>query len=233
MGDFRIKYGMAYGRQNNFYAGIAGQKGYLAGTDGLLGQGDTTPDVTNGVLFYTNNSGATSITDFELTSPRGAAQVGLFEGKAIKVVFLDSNTTVSGPRILLSNSDNTFNRNGYLELLFHGSAWIETGRSNIYNQMVNLNIAASQGLNTNYVASIVLQVTGAAPVIQSFSGGYLGQRLLVINNNSSAAISISTAGNIVAPSLQLNTTGIITIVPSGGVAEFVKSTATQWAIVGR
>lgn len=235
MGDLRVRYSLAYGRQNNFYSGIAGQKGYLAGTDGLLGQADTTPDVTLGTLFYTNNSAATTITDFELSHPSsGNGNLsGYWEGKEIKILFLDSNTTIGGARIFLSSSDNTFNRNSSAEFIYHGSAWYETSRSNFYTQNLSLNIAGSQGINTNFIASIVLQVTGAAPVIQSFSGGYLGQRILVINSNSSAPISITTAGNIVAPSLQLNTTGLISIVPSGGVAEFVKTTLTQWAIVGR
>ena len=69
MSEMRIRYGLAYGRQNNFYAGIAGQKGYLGGSDGLLGQANTSPDVTLGCLFYTANSSATIINSFQLSHP--------------------------------------------------------------------------------------------------------------------------------------------------------------------
>src|SRR3990167_1172535 len=113
MGDQRIRYGLAYGRQANFYTGNTDQtkRGYLAGTDGLFAQASTGPDVSTGYLFYTNNSGATTISDFQVAPfgrGTGGNQAPISEGKTIKVVFLDSNTTVSGSRIYLSGTANTF-----------------------------------------------------------------------------------------------------------------------------
>ena len=64
--NFRVRYGLALGRENNFYTGIFGQKGYLAGTDGLFAQGNTAPDVTLGNLFYSNNSVNTIINNFTI-----------------------------------------------------------------------------------------------------------------------------------------------------------------------
>ena len=45
MGDTRIVYGLAYGKQNNFYTIWQGK------THGLFAQANTAPDVTLGVLF--------------------------------------------------------------------------------------------------------------------------------------------------------------------------------------
>lgn len=224
MGDLRIVYGLAYGRQNNFYTIWQGK------TDGLFAQGDTSPDVTKGYLFYSNNSGATTITDFDLSHPSGtsAAISGLYEGKSIVVFFLDSNTTVAGSRVYLNGTDNTFNRNSILELVYHNSGWYEMNRSNVYSVQKPANIAGNMSLDANYVSSYLLQVTGGSPVVLSISNGVVGQRLVLMNGNSSATIAISTAGNIVF-STSAPTVGNFTVLASG-VAEVIKVGANQWAI---
>lgn len=242
MGDFRIRYGMALGRQNNFYAGISGQKGYLAGTDGLFAQGNTAPDITVGNLFYTNNSSATIINSFTLQHPsQGSGNVaGLYEGKLINIVFLDSNTTLSGSRFFLSSTNNTFGANSVIELIYHNSGFYEMGRSNVYSDMVSLQIANSSSVNANFVTSYLLSyvstggVSGLATV-QSISNGMVGQRLLLINNQSTGTIAISTAGNI-AYSTVIPTvagSGIYSLSASGGVVELIKVSNNQWSIVGR
>mgnify|MGYP001606123639 FL=1 len=235
MGDSRIRYGLAYGRQNNFITGSTDQtkRGYLAGTDGLFKQADTTPDVTNGYLFYTNNSAATTISHFDLQHPIGTNTgniAGLYEGKAIKIFFLDTNTTLSGSRIYLSGTDNSFNSNANLDLIYHNSGWYELNRVNPYNNNVSFTLGASQGLNANLTASILFSGESAL-VIQSVSNGYVGQRLLLINGNSATNISVSTAGNIVHSAVAA-ASGLYTLT-SSGVVELIRTNATQWAIVGR
>lgn len=234
MGDTRIRYGLAYGRMNNFTTGVAGQKGYLAGTDGLLAQGDTTPDVTNGFLFYTNNSGATTITDFELSHPSvgNGNFAPLFEGKAIKIMFLDSNTTVSGSRLYLAGTDNAFNTNGVLDLIYHNSGWYEMSRTNPSNGFVSFTLGASQGLNANYTSSILFSGESTLTVV-SVSGGALGQRLMLINGGSAQTITISTAGNIriASPFFISNSTNRLTI-NSGGAVELYRGTANIWSTIG-
>lgn len=237
MGDMRVRYGLAFGRQNNFYAGIPGQKGYLAGTDGLLAQANTAPDVTNGVVFYTNNSAATTIKDFSLQHPSvGAGNVaGLYEGKDIKIVFLDSNTTVAGSRIYLSSTDNLFNARSYLELFYHASAWYELNRNNFYNDFVSITAGNSFGLNTQGNRSFVIQGSGATITLQSLSGGVFGQRVVVMNNNSSATLAVSTIGNIIYSTVaQAGSAfvGIMTVSASGGTIELIKTNQGNWAVMG-
>ena len=85
MGDFRI-YNLALGRQNNFFAR----------TDNVFSQSDTTPDVTNGIVWFSNNTSNTTITGFDLSSTSQAGNnAGNFEGKVIRVFFLDGSTRLA------------------------------------------------------------------------------------------------------------------------------------------
>ena len=78
MGDTRLT-NFALGKYANFYSTSAN----------VFAQNDTTPDVTNGVLFFSNNTTSTVITNFDLTGFGAGSQSQQFEGKLIKVVFLD------------------------------------------------------------------------------------------------------------------------------------------------
>lgn len=235
-GHLRIRYGMAYGRENNFYSGVAGQKGYLAGTDGLLAQANTSPDVTYGTQFYTNNSAATTINSFQLNHPSfgNGNLAGLFEGKVIRILFLDSNTTVQGPAIYMSGTDNTFNQRGFLELMYHGSAWYETSRMNPYTT-TSILVGGSFGANVVGVEKVVVNGSGASWTLQSLSGGVFGQRVLVINNNSSLTFSVSTIGNIIYSTVaQAGSAfvGIMSVSASGGTVELVKTAQGNWCVIG-
>lgn len=237
MGDLRVRHSIAYGRQNNFYT-----SNFSGGTSGLFGQANTAPDVTLGTLFYTNNSAATTINSFTLSHPaQGQGNLaGYWEGKEIKIVFLDSNTTVAGSRIVLAGTDNAFAQNSFLELVYHTSSWYETSRTQNYSTFVPVALGNSAGLNANFVSSFMMTyvstggVSGTA-VVQSVSGGMIGQRLLLINNQSSGSIAISTAGNIsystVLPTIAGS--GIYTLAASGGLAEIIKVSNSQWSFVGR
>ena len=106
MGDTRFKNGLALGSYNNFYATTAG----------VFAQADTTPDVTDGVLFYSNNTSNTTITHFDLTVVGGGAgsNAGAFEGKVIKVIFLDNSTGLANTgNLKLATSDNLQGKNNW------------------------------------------------------------------------------------------------------------------------
>ncbi len=123
--DTRFKNGVAWGPYNNFFAR----------TDGLFAQGDTTPDVTDGNLFFTNNTTNTLITDFEFSVPGGGSgnEAGHFQGKEIKVFFLDDSTRLaSNARIFLNGSNGLQGPNANATLVYVNSSWYETSRS--YNQ---------------------------------------------------------------------------------------------------
>ena len=128
MGDSRFT-SIGWGKYANF----------SSRTDNLFAQGDTTPDVTNGVLFFTNNTTNTAITNFDLSTvgPINGQSKGTFwqefEGKEIKVFLLDDSTRlVNGGRLVLQGSNGLQGPNNFISLIYHNSSWIETGRS--YNQ---------------------------------------------------------------------------------------------------
>jgi len=235
-GEMRIRYGLAYGRENNFYTGVPGQKGYLAGTDGLFAQMNTAPDITLGSLFYTNNSGATVINSFTIQDPAAGKGnlAGLHEGKEIKIIFLDSNTTVSGSRIYLVGTDNAFSAGSFLDLIYHNSAFMEMGRSNIYQNFVPATLnTTTNGLVANWVNSFVVNATTAGNAVANIAGGMIGQRLLLVNGNSSGTFTVSTAGNIIYSLVGYGTFGVLTVAASGGSVELVKVSNGQWATLSR
>jgi len=81
------------------------------------------------------------------------------------------------------------------------------------------------------VNSVLLTLNSAATVINSISGGMVGQRLLIVDNNSSGTFTVSTAGNILYSGM--NTGSVVTISASGGTVELVKVTNGQWCVIGR
>ena len=195
MPDARTVYGTSLGRYGNF----------SARTDGLFTSGDTTPDVSLGTLFYTNNTSATAITYFDGIQQGGL--IGPEEGKQIKIIFLDTATTlVNGNRMLLSDTANTFPANSSIELMYHNSSWYEQGRSRnvpittqIFQPAVTA-VAGSFGVNVTNVKQLVIANSAAGDVLVSFSGGDIGQSVYVVPNTTNALfVANAPAGNIVFP----------------------------------
>lgn len=234
MGDLRIRYGVALGREYNFFAGIPGQKGYLAGTDGLFGQGDTTPDVTNGCLFYTNNTGSTTITDFEMFVPSGqgnpGGRVGHFEGKEITVVFLENNTRLArSSRIQLNGTNGLIGSNGLIKFLYHNSSWLEQHRSYNSSDYLKTNSAllGTTGAITvlgNVRTVEIFTAAGSASIVRTAVGGEQGQQLTLVGvGGSNSTIIVNSAANntfVVTTSLsstqfRLMNSGAITFVYVG------------------
>ena len=209
MSDFRL-YNMALGRLNNFFVR----------TDNLFAESDTTPDVTQGVVFFSNNTSNTTITNFDLTSvSQMGNNAGAFEGKKIHVFFIDGSTRlVNGGPLVLASSNGLQGTNAYIELLYHNSSWIETGRS--YNQS-NVIRVDSNALKTvsntfpnastgniivagrgNHTVIKMFHETGSNVAIRRVIGGEEGQFItllaagashsLVIVNSDAADTLIST-----------------------------------------
>lgn len=248
MGDTRIRYGLAYGRQNNFVTGSTDQttRGYLAGTDGLFKQADTTPDVTNGFLFYTNNSAATTITNFDLQHPVGTNTgnlAGLFEGKVIKIFFLDTATTIANSsRIVLADSANqTFNQNSVLELIYHTSSWYEMSRNVTVPFGTELSrtitLAATNAAITVVPTDNVLVLTGtiALTTVTGISGGYIGQRLVLVTGSGGANIKFAHTNSSGIGNIYFATTAEF-LIGNGNSTSAVNSvvvnkvSATAWSI---
>ena len=232
MGDFRI-YNLALGRQNNFFAR----------TDNVFSQSDTTPDVTNGIVWFSNNTSNTTITGFDLSSTSQAGNnAGNFEGKVIRVFFLDGSTRLANAAPLyLATSDGLQGANNNIELLYHNSGWYELSRSYVNSGYLNV---TSAGLNTNAtLASLgtgVVNVIGnvrllnltaesTTPVVlRRAINGEQGQMLtLIANGGSDALIIVNTAANDTFATTSTAAGATQFRLASSGAITFVKSGA-QW-----
>lgn len=95
-----------------FYA----QRGIHKEQNLAFAAGDTTPDVSGGRVFRTNNSAATTITAFD----------GGVEGQVITVLIADSNTTIqhgTGIRFTDATSKSTFKT--AFTFVYYGTGWIQ------------------------------------------------------------------------------------------------------------
>lgn len=158
--DTRFKNGLALGPYNNFFAR----------SDNVFSNGDTTPDVTDGVLFYTANTATTSITNFDLTSVGGGAgsNAGDFEGKLITIVMIDGSTSIANsPRILTANSSSIGAQDAVLDFVYHNSSWIQRGGSLNQSSFISVDsnsIKSGQAMYPNASTGNII-VTGLGPSI--------------------------------------------------------------------
>ena len=218
MHDTRFKNGLAFGPYANFFANTAN----------VFSQADATPDVSMGNLFFSNNTSNTTITHFDLQAPPGDTSPTyhqVYEGKAIRVIFLDDSTRlVNGGRLVLTGSEGLQGANNSIELLYHNSSWIEFNRSynnnnvqEITSASLNLNYAVGTGQvtirgrgpsNVLYLAS---EVTGPI-VLRQVVGGEPGSQLTLIASwVSDALVIVNSASNI---------DGLFTSVTSGSSTQF-------------
>lgn len=197
MSDFRL-YNMALGRLNNFFVR----------TDNLFAESDTTPDVTQGVYFFSNNTSNTTITNFDLTSVSQAGNnAGGFEGKQITVMFLDGSTRLANStRLVLSDSNGFQVVNGQIGFLYHNSAWYETTRaynasnvitvdSNTLKTVSNTFPNASTGNviiggRANNIVIKMLHSTGSNWTLARAIGGEEGQHLTILAAGASHSLVV-------------------------------------------
>ena len=171
---------MALGPYNNFYASSAN----------CITSGDTTPDVKLGSLFYTVNTSATSITDFDNGE----------EGQIINIIMLDTMTTIAeSVEIKLAGSANMVaGGNQIISLINHNTAWYEISRSVNVSPRIAYVSTGSAG-NTAVVdvrgkSLVTLNASGGAPIqLERLINGVLGQVVTIMNLNS-AAIIVNSGG---------------------------------------
>lgn len=162
MSDFRIKFGQAIGPEGTYAANSAAT---------LITQGDTTPDVTTGCLFYTNNTSTTTISYFDVAGNDPTSQ---HQGKVITVFFRDALTSVANSNqvFLSTGSGGLVPANTVVSFLYHNSAWYETSRSQ-NNQSVVQTIAVggtNQTVAVNGAQLILLAPSVTGTVITQFTG---------------------------------------------------------------
>lgn len=190
MGDFRWTYSIARGPVGNFQSR----------TDNLFTSGDTTPDVTLGNLFYTNNATSTSITHFDV---QGQNPVSEHQGKEIRVMFLDGNTTLvrSAQLQTADGQDVTPAANAIFDFQYVNSAWYETRRNfNTPNVLAvdSTTFVSSVGDLTINPGIEQLNVTvqaGSVFTLRRLVGGQIGQTVRIFAVNSTAILQTNSAGS--------------------------------------
>ena len=223
MGDSRLT-NFALGKYANFYSNTAN----------VFTSGDTTPDVTNGVLFFSNNTSNTTITHFDLVGFGAGSQAQQFEGKLIKVVFLDNSTSLlNAANLILAASDGIFNQNSTIELVYHNSAWIELNRTHSRSVLTVTSAdlatvgANTGGANVRGVSVLNLSSTAADPIVlRKGLGGAQGQILTIVAvGGSNSLIIVNSAATDCFVSTSTATGTQFRLANSGSVT-FVRAGAT-------
>jgi hypothetical protein len=216
MGPTRAPYGSALGFVNHF--------NYRGTTAGDI-SGSSTPNVTIGELFYTNNTGSVTLTDFTLddTANRSAN----YEGKLINVIFLDTATQIAnGGTLYLQGSDNLAGSNHGLTLMYSRGNWYEISRwkDNQNGGIQSFTGAGTTSINVNDVDHIMFNGT-AATVLQAFSGGQVGQYISISHRTNGVTLTVNTAGNILIAATNA------VVIRNNDAWNFIKVSGSNWIMM--
>lgn len=228
MGDTRFSHGLAFGKVNSFAF-----NGAVSGTAGLIAEGDTTPDVTNGNLFYTNNTSTTVLTYFDLTTPHGTnLQAGLFEGKRITVLFLDDSTSLARTsQMVIAGSAGGAGSNNFVDLMFHNSAWIELNRSQNQNSVITVDsngLGAAGIFNAQGVSLVrVNNAASSASILRRAILGEQGQRLTIFNAQSATQLVVNSAAADTFVDATSATTLATYIIANSSAVSFIRA-GNRW-----
>ena len=186
MADFRIKGGLSLGPY-----------GTVGGTSGqhLLSVDDTTPDVSLGSFFLTQNTGATTITYLDGVLSGGLN--GVEEGKVVVIRFGDNLTTVANAgRMFLQGTGAAMTTGQTLSLIHFNSAWYEIARSELGRESVKtVTLAAgSAAINVAGVRTLIVTPSGGAVTVLGLSGGVIGQYVTILKNAVSAGTGVNLLG---------------------------------------
>lgn len=221
MSDFRIQYGMALGPEGTYAANSAKT---------LITPGDTTPDVSTGVLFYTNNTSATAISDFDVYGSGGINGDSQHEGKVITVFFRDALTTITPSSAVNTVGGGSAMPAGTVsEFLLHDGTWSEIQRVTPSASGVaqSVTLAGSAAPSVAGVEVLLVTATGAL-TFMGFSGGAVGQRIIVMKN----VISAGTAANFITnANVYLSGTANMVLNDSSAY-QFVCDSVSRFRMVG-
>ena len=220
MGPTRYPEGSAHGFVNQF--------NYRGTTAGNI-TGSATPNVTLGDLFYANNTDVLTITNFILDDTANRAVN--YEGKLIRVFFLDTATRIANAApLFLNGTDNLAvgqgGGNSYLELMYSRATWYETNRSTPNRSDVqSYSVGPASSINVDMTkVALVLNTGSVTKFISAFSGGQIGQHLTLVNAGSNVIV-VQTGGNI----LLVGTNAFL--VNASGAYEFVRASGSLWRMI--
>ena len=221
MGPTRFPYGEALGFVNNF--------NYRSTTANLLTEGDATPNVTTGSLFYSNNTSNTTITHFDLDDY--ANRAANYEGKIITVLFLDNSTRLANAvNVYLAGTNNLVNRDATsihgITLMHSRSGWYELQRHMTNrNEVLQYSISGTSSLNVDDVkVGLILNTGGVTTAISALSGGQIGQSIILANAGSNA-VRVETGGNIIIVGTNAY------VLNASGAYQFIRASGTLWRMV--
>lgn len=221
MGDFRTRYGSAIGPY--------GTASTVSGAMRLGGIDDATPDVTEGTFFVTGNTGATTITYFDVREPQGNTSTA-HNGKRIVILANDNLTTIANAgQIYRSSTGAALTSGQTISFIYFGSAWYEEGHSVLGRQEVRTDTIASATYAPNVAGVHVLLITNtAASTLVGISGGTIGQELWLGKSVAATGTSLTLQG---AANLMLaGTTAFVT--NDSAMYQFICDNGTRFRQVG-
>jgi len=225
-GPSRWPYGSALGFVNQFKF-TNGPVG--SGTAGLFVSGDTTPDVSIGDLFIANNTSATVISYFDINDYTN--READYSGKKITVMVVDNGSTSfanAGQMYLTDTGSATIGTQpAFWTFVQLNSAWYQLEATQI-NRQLNRSITLGSASSINVDGTKFLTVTGTAATsyIISFSGGQVGQTVIV-NAVGTGGVNhyVTDNGNIAMAG-----TGDYALNVSG-TYQFTKIAANRWSML--
>lgn len=188
-------------------------KNFNARTDGLIGEGATTPDVSQWSLLYANNSAAYVITN--LTNG--------CEGQIVQIINLGSSLSFNGANFYLTDSSNLA-KNDNITFINHNNIWYETGRSLSANLAIRYSSelgADNQAPDVTNAKVLVINNSGAT-ILAGLSGGYVGQILTIVNVKSNVTLSHN------ALLLNGDTGGTGFVISVSGAVSLININGSKW-----
>ena len=221
MSDFRVQYGMALSKYGPASAVSGGMQ---------LPIDDSTPDVSSGTFFLTNNSAATTITYFDVTAPGGLTSLN-HNGKLVTLLVNDAFTTIANAgQIFLSGTGGAMTTGQTVSFVYYNSAWYEIGASQSVGgreAVKTVTVTGNAAPNVAGVKTLLLSGTGGM-TISGFSGGVVGQSIDVGKALVAAGSVLTFTG---AANFMLSGTGVFTISDSA-FYRFVCDNGTRFRQVG-
>lgn len=201
---------------SRFYSLALGKfRNFQARTDGLIGQGNLTPDVSQWSLLYANNSSTYVITN--LTNGT--------EGQLIQLINIGSTLSFNGSNFYLSDSSN-LEANDSITFINHNNIWYETGRSHsgALDVKYAIELSADNASIVGGVSNVKVLVinNSGATIIAGISGGYVGQIINIVNIKSNVTLSHN------ACILNEATGGVGFILQVSGVVSLIHLTGGKW-----
>lgn len=223
MSDFRVQYGMAFGKYGPASAVSGGM---------LFPANDATPEVSSGTFFLTNNDAATAVSYFDVIAPGGLTSLN-HNGKVVKILVNDNNTTfVNGGQIFLPGTGAAMTSGTVVEFVYYNSAWYCTNLTeNLRSDVQNVTVLGTGAPSVADARLIILTGSGGTTsVITGLSGGYPGQTV-TIAKIATAVITDTAMKLLSGTDFYLTATNAL-VMTTSAMYTFICDVAPRFRMVG-